>query len=83
MIDTKQKQEQVNHPEHPIDARLRRIKDCILFFIVLVMTVGLFCFCVSIILDVRSLDDDKKWASIGVASIFSMLLGYLAGRSNK
>ncbi|KTD56316.1 hypothetical protein Lsan_3004 [Legionella santicrucis] len=71
------------HEEHPTDVKIRRIKDCLLFFIVLVMILGVFCYCVSVFFDVKSFDEDRKWATLVITAIISALLGYLVGKSSK
>lgn len=71
------------HEEHLIDAKIRRIKDCIVFFVVLTMILGVFGYCVAVIFNVRSLDEEKKWATIVSTAIISVLLGYLVGKSSK
>jgi len=69
--------------EHPIDARIRRIKDCVLFVVVLTMILGVFCFFISVIFNARSLDVEIKWADIAITAIISVLLGYVVGKSGK
>ncbi|USQ13170.1 hypothetical protein J2N86_10785 [Legionella lytica] len=69
--------------EHPTDAKIRRIKDCLLFFIVLIMVLGVFYFCVLAIFNVRSLDYEKEWARIIITAIISALLGFIIGKSSK
>jgi hypothetical protein len=69
--------------EHQMDAKIRRIKDCLLFFIVLIMVLGVFYFCVLALFSVRSLDYEKEWARIIITAIISALLGYLIGKSSK
>ncbi|WP_058535409.1 hypothetical protein [Legionella saoudiensis] len=69
--------------EHQTDAKIRRIKDCLLFSIVLIMILGVFYFSVLVLFDVRSLDYEKEWARIIITAIISALLGYLIGKSSK
>ncbi|ARB91811.1 hypothetical protein [Legionella longbeachae] len=71
------------HKEHPTDAKIRRIKDCLLFVIVLIMILGVFCYCVSVFFNIRSFDEDRKWATLVITAIISALLGYLVGKSSK
>lgn len=75
--------EQKKNSEHPKDAKIRRIKECLLFFIVLIMILGVFGYCVSVLFDVKSLDDERKWATIVITAIISALLGYVVGKSSK
>ncbi|MDR3502057.1 MAG: hypothetical protein P4L79_05680 [Legionella sp.] len=69
--------------EHQTDAKIRRIKDCLLFSIVLIMILGVFYFSVLVIFSVRSLDYEKEWARIIITAIISALLGYIIGKSTK
>lgn len=71
------------HKEHPADAKIRRIKDCLLFFIVLIMILGVFCYSISVFFDVKSFDEDRKWATLMITAIIAALLGYLVGKSSK
>lgn len=69
--------------EHQTDVMIRRIKDCLLFSIVLIMILGVFYFSVSVLFSVRSLDYEKEWAGIIITAIIAALLGYMIGKSSK
>jgi uncharacterized membrane protein HdeD (DUF308 family) len=67
--------------EHPSDARNRRFKDMALFIVALVMVLAIFVFCMYVICNHGSNDNDKKWATTIVSGIISALLGYMVGKS--
>ncbi|MFJ1269162.1 hypothetical protein ACD661_11395 [Legionella lytica] len=69
--------------EYQTDAKIRRVKDCLLFSIALIMILGVFYFSVLVFFNVRSLDYEKEWASIIITAIISALLGYIIGKSSK
>jgi len=66
--------------EDPLDARLRRIKDIILFIMAISFITGAFIYCGYTLLNFTSTADDKKWVTVIAGSIISALLGYLTGR---
>ena len=69
--------------EHPDDARFRRFKDTILFFVALILLLGAFGFCAYILLSHSFSADDEKWATAIASSIITGFLAYLTGRNIK
>ncbi len=68
--------------EHPSDARNRRFKDMCLFIVALIMVLVIFAFCMYVIFNQLSNENDKKWATTIVSGIISALLGYMVGKSS-
>jgi len=66
--------------ENPIDAKIRRIKDVVLFSITLILVLSAFAFCAFVLFDAQFSPDDKKWATAISSSIISAFIGYLTGR---
>lgn len=66
--------------EHPADAKIRRIKDFILFIIALFFILCTFTFCGHVILDTTFGNDEKKWAMLIASGIISAFLGFLSGK---
>jgi hypothetical protein len=66
--------------ENPFDARLRRVKDIILFVMAISFITAAFAYCGYTLITASSTADDKKWVSVIAGSIISALLGYLTGK---
>jgi len=69
--------------EDPDDAKFRRCKEMILFFVSLILLLGAFSFCAYILLSHRFSMDDEKWATAIASSIITGFLAYLTGRNIK
>jgi len=70
-----------NAEENPIDARLRRIKDLILFAIAIIFTLSAFSLCLYVTFSNNFSSDNKKWAAAIASNILSAFLGFLTGKS--
>lgn len=71
----------ITPPEHPKDACIRQIKDVVLFFVALLLILGVCFFCIYVLVDHSFSIDDKKWATSILFSIVSAFLGYLTGKN--
>ncbi|MBS0351871.1 MAG: hypothetical protein JSR33_11965 [Proteobacteria bacterium] len=69
--------------ENPDDARFRRCKDMILFFVGLVLLLGAFSFCAYVLLSHTFSADDEKWATAIASSIVTGFLAYITGKNVK
>ena len=81
LVESHQFRVSVESVEHPADARLRRVKDFLLFLVVLLGVVAIAGYCLWLL--VSRPDDlvDGKWATALLTSMVSAALGYLTGRS--
>lgn len=69
--------------EHPQDAKIRRMKDVVLFFIALLIVVSLSAFCIFVIFSHKFNGDDKKWATTFLGVVISSLITHLVDKSRK
>lgn len=70
-----------NQDENPADARIRRLKDIILFSVTILLSLCIFSFCGYVLISNHFSADDKKWATAIASSIISAFLGYLTGKN--
>lgn len=68
--------------EHPQDAKLRRLKELVLFLVALLMILGVFCFCLFVVFSPIYSSEEKKWATTALGIILSALVTYLVSQSN-
>lgn len=69
--------------EHPKDANIRRIKEVVLFFITLLILLGISAFCVFVIFSHKYSSDEEKWATTFLGVIVSALITHLVDKSRK
>ena len=63
--------------ENPHDGRIRRLKEIVLFFVALLMVLGIFGFCLFVVFSSTYNNDEKKWATTALGVILSSLITYL------
>lgn len=67
--------------EDPAEAKIRRIKDIVLFSFALVFVIAIATVCVYFIFSSSSSNDDKRWSMGLLSSLVSAFIGFITGRS--
>lgn len=68
-------------PEDPVEAKIRRIKDIVLFAVGLLFVLLIAAVCVYFIFSSSSTSDDKRWSMGVLSSLVTAFLGFITGRS--
>ena len=73
----------VSRAEHPDDARLRRIKDYVLFSVAILFLVAVGGYCLYVIATRAGSTDEIKWANTILYSVLAGLVGYATGKTQR
>lgn len=70
----------IEPPEAPADGKVRRIKDLTLFFVSAFILLTLVGFSVFVLTDACVVEEDRKWATSTLTTVFGGVLGWLIKR---